>query len=250
MGQLVTDHTFMYRPAIKGQGFEVRGPQQVCERHGISRPLQVIDLLALEGDTADNIPGCPGVGEKTAQKLIDEFDSVENLLANTHKLKGALKTKVEENRDKIIMSKELATICTTVPTDIDVRQLVRRTPNFDALHALYVELEFKSLAMRLPASGMTKENSEPTAAAPKKAAESSGLGGLFDLPQESETSDKKLARRRDAQLCRIARLCATASRRELPCCHLYILCGHRAYECSILRHCRGSGERRCSVCKG
>jgi DNA polymerase-1 len=189
-GQLVTDHTFMYRPAIKGQGFEVRGPQQVCERHGISRPLQVIDLLALEGDTADNIPGCPGVGEKTAQKLIDEFDSVENLLANTHKLKGALKTKVEENRDKIIMSKELATICTTVPTDIDVRQLVRRTPNFDALHALYVELEFKSLAMRLPASGMTKENSEPTAAAPKKAAESSGLGGLFDLPQESETSDK------------------------------------------------------------
>lgn len=98
-GQLVTDHVFMYRPALKGQGFEIRGPLQVCERYGISSPRQVIDLLALEGDASDNVPGCPGVGEKTAVKLIGEFGSVDNLIDNTGLLKGALKKKVEENRD-------------------------------------------------------------------------------------------------------------------------------------------------------
>lgn len=92
-GQLVTDHVFMYRPALRGEGFEVRGPEQVCERYGISNPRQVIDLLALEGDASDNIPGCPGVGEKTASKLIAQFGSVENLLAGTAELKGALKRK-------------------------------------------------------------------------------------------------------------------------------------------------------------
>ena len=144
-GQLVTDRTFMYRPALKGQGFEVRGPEQVCERHGISSPEQVIDLLALEGDASDNIPGCPGVGEKTATKLIAEFGSVENLLENTESLKGALQTKITANADQIRLSKVLATIRTDVPVDADPATLVRQAEDTEALRTIYQELEFKSL---------------------------------------------------------------------------------------------------------
>ena len=132
-GQLVTDRVLMYRPAIKGQGFEIRGPEQVCERYGISSPRQVIDLLALEGDASDNVPGCPGVGEKTAAKLIAEYGSVENLLDNADKLKGALQKKISENADQIRMSKELVTIVTDVPVDIEPEDLRRREPDVDAL---------------------------------------------------------------------------------------------------------------------
>ena len=119
-GQLVAPYIYMYRPALKGEGFEVRDVAKVCERYGIAEPRQVIDLLALEGDASDNIPGCPGVGEKTARKLIDEWGSVENLLENTDKLKGALQRRVIENADQIRMSKWLATICTDAPIDIEV----------------------------------------------------------------------------------------------------------------------------------
>ena len=124
-GQLVTDRVFMYRPALKGQGFEIRGPQQVCERYGISAPSQVIDLLALEGDASDNVPGCPGVGEKTAVKLIQQFGSVENMLEHTDEIKGALRTKVEANAGQIRMSKELVTICTDAPVPFDPEALRR-----------------------------------------------------------------------------------------------------------------------------
>ena len=106
-GQLVTDHVYMYRPSLKGEGFEVRDPKVVCAKYGISNPRQVIDLLALEGDASDNIPGCPGVGEKTAQKLIEEWGSVENLLENTDKLKKSkLQERLIENADKIRMKSE------------------------------------------------------------------------------------------------------------------------------------------------
>lgn len=148
-GQLVTDRVLMYRPAIKGQGFEIRGPEQVCERYGISSPRQVIDLLALEGDASDNVPGCPGVGEKTAAKLIAEYGSVENLLDNADKLKGALQKKISENADQIRMSKELVTIVTDVPVDIEPEDLRRREPDVDALIKIYKELEFKSFIAKL-----------------------------------------------------------------------------------------------------
>ncbi len=148
-GQLVGEDVFQYRPAIKGQGFEVRGPQQVCERYGISDPRQVIDLLALEGDASDNVPGCPGVGEKTAAKLIAQFGSVENLLANTAELKGALKSKIETNADQIRLSKELVTICTDVPVGVDPENLHRQQPDIGALKAIYNELEFRNLIARL-----------------------------------------------------------------------------------------------------
>ncbi len=148
-GQLVTDRVFMYRPALKGQGFEIRGPEQVCERYGISSPRQVIDLLALEGDASDNVPGCPGVGEKTAAKLIAEFGSVENLLDNTDKLKGALQKKIIDNAAQIRMSKELVTIVTDVPVDIQPDNLCRCEPDVNSLIKIYKELEFKSFIAKL-----------------------------------------------------------------------------------------------------
>lgn len=100
-GQLVTDHVKMYRPSLRGEGFEIRGPEEVCARYGIERPSQVIDLLALEGDTSDNIPGCPGIGEKTAAKLIQAYGSVENLIANSGQLTGATRKRVEDNKEQI-----------------------------------------------------------------------------------------------------------------------------------------------------
>lgn len=148
-GQLVTPKVFMYRPSLGGQGFEIRGPEQVCERHGIDSPSQVIDLLALEGDTSDNIPGCPGVGEKTAAKLIKEWGSVENLIAHASELKGALRTKIEENSEKILFSKFLVTIKTDVPLDINPDSLRRTEPNLSELRKIFEELEFKSLAAKL-----------------------------------------------------------------------------------------------------
>ena len=177
-GQLVNDHVFQYRPAIKGQGFEVRGPWEICERYGISSPLQVIDLLALEGDTADNVPGCPGVGEKTAAKLIAEFGSVENLLASTDKLKGALQKKIVENADKIRMSKHLVTIVTDVPLDFDADSLRRCEPDVDALVEIYRTLEFKSLISKYHAAG-------PADPAPK-ASPVPAMGNLFDIVEPVE----------------------------------------------------------------
>lgn len=148
-GQLVTDRVFMYRPALKGQGFEIRGPQQVCERYGISNPRQVIDLLALEGDASDNVPGCPGVGEKTAAKLIAKFGSVENMLENTDLIKGALRAKIVDNEALIKMSKELVTIITDAPVHIDLEDLRRTEPDVEALRDIYKELEFKTFLAKL-----------------------------------------------------------------------------------------------------
>lgn len=150
-GQLVTDRVLMYRPSLRGQGFEIRGPEQVCERYGIERPGQVIDLLALEGDASDNIPGCPGVGEKTAAKLIAEWGSVENLLANTDALKGALQKKVTENAEQIRFSKYLVTIKTDVPLDVTPDGLARCEPDVDELVKVFEELEFRTLVSRLQA---------------------------------------------------------------------------------------------------
>ena len=184
-GQLVTDHIFMYRPALKGEGFEIRDSARVCEKYGISDPKQVIDLLALEGDASDNIPGCPGVGEKTARTLIEAWGSVENLLENTDKLKGALQKKVTENADKIRMSKHLATIRTDVPLDIDIPDLIRKEIDIDMLTEIYTELEFRTLLGRLRASRKAaetvKETTIPTPATPAPAMpDNSGMASLFD----------------------------------------------------------------------
>ena len=147
-GQLVTEQTKIFRPQ-HGGGYETMGPKEVCEKYGITTPSQVIDLLALMGDSADNFPGCPGVGEKTAVKLIQEFGSVEQLLASTSELKGALKKKVEEHVDDIRMSHFLATIKTDVPIDIDLDSLMLKEPDTEKLEKLFDELEFKQLKTRV-----------------------------------------------------------------------------------------------------
>ncbi|MDE5886962.1 MAG: DNA polymerase I [Muribaculaceae bacterium] len=148
-GQLVSPGVLQYKPAYRGQDFELRGEEEVCARYGISRTEQVIDLLALMGDKVDNIPGCPGVGEKTAIKLIQDFDSVENLLANTSSLKGALKKKIEENTQQIKDSYFLATIRTDVPIDAEPEELLVRQPDKEKLFAIFKELEFKTLRERV-----------------------------------------------------------------------------------------------------
>ena len=148
-GQLVTDHVFMYRPRHTG-GFELMGPKEVCEKYGLQHQDQVIDLLGLMGDASDNIPGCKGVGEKTAVALLQQFGSIDNMLAHTDEIKGALRTKVETQVDDIKFSRFLATIRTDVPIALDEQQLAKREPNIEALSALYRELEFNTLLKKLP----------------------------------------------------------------------------------------------------
>ncbi|MBI1221949.1 MAG: DNA polymerase I [Bacteroidetes bacterium] len=148
-GQLVSDHIKIYKPARMGNGAEIMGVDEVLQRWNIKRIDQVIDILGLMGDAVDNIPGIPGVGEKTAIKLVAEFDNVENLLANTDKLKGKLKEKVEENKDKALLSKRLATIIVDAPIQLDEKSLRVDEPDKDAIKTLFGELEFRTLAKRV-----------------------------------------------------------------------------------------------------
>jgi DNA polymerase-1 len=181
-GQLVSDHVFMYRPRHSG-GFEVMGEKEVREKFSIERTSQVIDMLGLMGDSSDNIPGCPGVGEKTAQKLIAEFDSIENLLQHTDQLKGALRTKVESNMEQIRFSKFLATIKTDVPIELDMPLLSRKEINEDALRTLFEELEFRTLIQRV-LSRNAEALSAPTPSTVHNAAPTADLfaGTLFAQP--------------------------------------------------------------------
>ena len=148
-GQLVTEHIFMYRPRHTG-GFEKLGPQEVCEKYGLQSQSQVIDLLGLMGDSSDNIPGCKGVGEKTAVQLLQQFGSIDNLLANTDQLKGALQRKIQEQVEEIRFSRFLATIKTDVPIEFDAQALVYQERNWELLAPIYRELEFNSLLKQAP----------------------------------------------------------------------------------------------------
>ncbi len=161
-GQLIRPNVYMYRPRHGNAGYEIMGEKEVEAKYGISSPLQVIDLLGLMGDSSDNIPGCPGVGEKTAAKLINEFGSIENLLENTDKLKGAIKKKVEENREQIVFSKFLATIKTDVPIPLDLDALAVADPDEDELRKIFDELEFKSFANRFLKKTENKQKSDNT----------------------------------------------------------------------------------------
>ena len=143
-GQLVEEHIYMYRPRHNG-GYEVMGVPEVLNKYGLANQNQVIDLLGLMGDSSDNIPGCPGVGEKTAVKLLQEFGSIDGILANIPALKGALKTKIEGNVEQIKFSRFLATIKTDVPIVLNQEELQRKEPNAEALRGLFTELEFRSL---------------------------------------------------------------------------------------------------------
>lgn len=147
-GQLVRDNVFQFRPR-HGGGYEKMGPKEVCEKYGISSTNQVIDLLALMGDSSDNFPGCPGVGEKTAVKLINEFENINNLLQNTDEIKGKLREKIENAVDDIKMSKFLATIRIDVPIVLNLEELKLVEPDYEKLRKMFLDLEFKSLAEKI-----------------------------------------------------------------------------------------------------
>lgn len=177
-GQLVADHIFMYRPKFGGD-YETLGVAEVLEKYQLKDVSQMIDLLGLMGDSSDNIPGCPGVGEKTAQKLLAEFGDIENLLAHTGQLKGAQKKKIEENAEQIRFSKFLATIKTDAPIRFNAADCVREKPDETRLIKIYTDLEFRTFIDRL-----TKSDQKP----PKKApAEPS----LFEIFAPESTDDSK-----------------------------------------------------------
>ena len=196
-GQLVTEQTLIYRPKYGDKEFEVMTPARVIEKFGLQRTEQVIDLLGLMGDSSDNIPGCPGVGEKTAQKLIAEFGSIDNLLDNTDRLKGALKTKIEENKEKIIFSRFLATIKTDVPIKLDMEELKRKTPDEERLTTLLDFYELRALKERVKKSNFAMDLfGEPiiekkTAATPSVTKNDNIQGDLFGFFAEEGTDEEK-----------------------------------------------------------
>ncbi|MFN7099319.1 MAG: DNA polymerase I [Flavobacterium sp.] len=149
--QLVSENIFMYKPARMGNGIEIWGIPEVLEKFEIERPEQVIDYLGMMGDSADNIPGLPGVGEKTAKKFLAEYGSIENLLANTHELKGAIKTKIEANAELGLLSKKLATILLDCPVTFNEADYELSTPDVEKTDALFNELEFRRMAEQFDA---------------------------------------------------------------------------------------------------
>ena len=198
-GQLVSETTFIYRPKYGDKEFEVMGTERVKEKFGIEKTEQVIDLLGLMGDSSDNIPGCPGVGEKTAQKLIAQFGSIENLLERTEELKGALKTKVEENREKILFSKFLATIKTDVPIELDMESMKREAPDEEKLTTLLDFYELRALKERVKKTNFTPSlfddpqapEAAPQATAKKEPKNNPLQGSLFDFFAGEDTGDEK-----------------------------------------------------------
>ncbi|MBO7239449.1 MAG: DNA polymerase I [Bacteroidaceae bacterium] len=199
-GQLVSETTFIYRPKYGDKEFEVMGVERVKEKFGIETTQQVIDLLGLMGDSSDNIPGCPGVGEKTAQKLIAQFGSIENMLANTGELKGALKIKVEENREQILFSKFLATIKTDVPIELDMENLKREQPDEEELARLFNFYELRALKERVIKNQQAPslfeefalEVKQPATGAKKKSSQDGVIqGSLFDFFAGEDTGEEK-----------------------------------------------------------
>lgn len=180
-GQLVSDRIFIYKPARFGSGAEVMGVKEVCEKFEIQNPLQVVDVLGLMGDAVDNIPGVPGIGEKTAKKLIAEFGSIENLLQNTGQLKGAVKEKIESNADKAVLSKKLATILLNAPVEFDEKKFQVEIPDKEALKEVFADLEFRKLAERI----LGENGVERGEVKPEDIRKKNGQMGLFDAEAET-----------------------------------------------------------------
>ena len=176
-GQLVSENVFMYKPAKSGNDVEIWGIKEVNERFGLQNPMQVIDILGLMGDAADNIPGCPGIGEKTAIKLIQEFGSIDNLYANTDKLKGKQKENIENFKEQVYLSRNLAIIKTDVSVSFNESALKQGEPNRQALSALFDELEFRALKTRV----LGEEISQPVVVKPVQ--QKAQMGSLFDDDQ-------------------------------------------------------------------
>ena len=189
--QLVTERALIYRPRYGNNGYEIMGPAEVKQKYGLDNTGQVIDMLGLMGDSSDNIPGCPGIGEKTAVKLINEFGGIDGLLANTGKLKGALKEKVENNIEQIKFSRLLATIKTDVPIELDMEQLKFTQPDAARLTGLFEDLEFRTLIAKFKNRSTEIQNTiqekteiQSSQAPMSKPAGNDGFhGDLFDIFQ-------------------------------------------------------------------
>jgi DNA polymerase-1 len=166
--QLVSPNIFMYRPSRQGNGIEIWGVDEVKEKFEIDHPEQVIDYLGMMGDSVDNIPGLPGVGDKTAKKFLAQYGSMENLLANTHELKGKLKEKIEENKALGVLSKKLARILLDVPVSFDEKSYELSEPNTEEVQSIFRELEFRRLEDRFRKLFSKEEQTEnPTPQARK-----------------------------------------------------------------------------------
>lgn len=186
-GQLVDQNTFIYKPARLGNGAEILGPEEICKKWEIRNVAELIDILGLMGDKVDNIPGIPGVGEKTAIQLIKDFGNIENLLANTDKLKGKLKEKVENNKELAVQSKRLATIILDCPIELDEEKLAIKEPNKPVLLEVFKELEFRAIAQKV--LGEDIGGKEKLASEKVKSKGDPGQGDLFSTPQPSSVPD-------------------------------------------------------------
>ena len=179
--QLVSENIFMFKPARGGNGPEVIGVKEVCEKFGINHPEQVIDILGMWGDAVDNIPGIPGVGEKTAAKLVQQYGSMEGLYEHTHELKGKMKEKVEANKELAFLSKKLATILLDAPVEFEPNSLIMEEPNKEVLLELFTELEFRRTAEKVLGQSISFGQSNSNISAPT-AATSGGQMDLFGSP--------------------------------------------------------------------
>ena len=187
-GQLVDANTFIYKPARLGNGAEILGPEEVCKKWEIRQVSELIDILGLMGDKVDNIPGIPGVGEKTAIQLIKDFGSIENLIANTDKLKGKLKEKVETHKDLALQSKKLATIILDCPIDLDEAQLTVKEPDKAALTELFTELEFRAIAQKVLGTDIGGKEKLP-AEKPKTSSSQTDLFAEAETNHEDEAGE-------------------------------------------------------------
>jgi len=191
-GQLVSENIFMYRPARGGGDIEIWGIPEIQERFGVKEPKQVIDYLGMMGDASDNIPGFPGVGDKTAKKLIEQYGSLENLLKNTHELKGKLKERIEENAELGLLSKELATIKIDCDVQFDPTSFELSEPDIEKVTELFEVLEFRRMKDQFVKTFSKSGSDEDNASAPvkeeKAAVPGSGQFSLFDTNQASEES--------------------------------------------------------------
>ncbi|MDY0780862.1 DNA polymerase I [Tenacibaculum sp. IB213877] len=188
--QLVSDNIFMYRPPRMGNGYEKWGVKEVQEKFEVERPEQVIDFLGMMGDSVDNIPGLPGVGEKTAKKFLAQYGSMEELLANTHELKGKMKEKIENNAEIGLLSKKLATIMLDVPVELEEDKLVFEQPDIEKTKEIFTELEFRRLLENLLKTYTISQETEAEPATVKKTkTSSSSQFDLFSIPGSGSISE-------------------------------------------------------------
>lgn len=184
-GQLVEENIYMYKPGRQGSGVEIMGVQEICDKYGIERPDQVIDILGMMGDAVDNIPGIPGVGEKTAIKFVKQFGGMDGLYENIDQLKGKMKEKVEANKELAYMSRHLATIVLDVPIDLNEKDLTRDEPDADILTEIFTELEFRNMAQRILGADI-QITQEPTK---KSTSQLDLFGGDSDESENESTSE-------------------------------------------------------------